>query len=104
MISTTGTSCVASVENYHSDSQAILAKTTPSGISFRYGTMKTWQIILVAAFGLIFLVMLVIFICFIIGLLILNFIMLNLDTVLTNQPARMAFTSAQALADARIRR
>ncbi|KAI3340605.1 hypothetical protein F4824DRAFT_496890 [Ustulina deusta] len=65
--------------------------------------MKTWQIILVAAFGLIFLVMLVIFICFIIGLLILNFIMLNLDTVLTNQPARMAFTSAQALADARIR-
>ncbi|KAI1425749.1 hypothetical protein F5Y12DRAFT_713825 [Xylaria sp. FL1777] len=59
--------------------------------------METWQLLLVIASGLAFLVLLVMFIWFIFGLLIFNFVMLNLDTVFTNQPARLAFTSAQAI-------
>ncbi|KAI1353423.1 hypothetical protein F5Y01DRAFT_312917 [Xylaria sp. FL0043] len=66
--------------------------------------METWQILLIATFGVALLIFLGLVILFFGGLLLLNFIILNLDRAFTNRPARMAVTSAQALrADAEIR-
>lgn len=66
--------------------------------------MQTWQITFIAIFGIAFLVVLGMVLWFITFLLIINFIILNLDTVLTNRPARMALTSGQAIAEAGWRR
>jgi hypothetical protein len=57
--------------------------------------MEIWQITLVSIAGLALLVALVMFVWFLAILLIINMIILNLDTIFTNRPIRVVFTSAQ---------
>ncbi|KAI0109044.1 hypothetical protein GGR51DRAFT_558842 [Nemania sp. FL0031] len=61
--------------------------------------MDNWLIILIAALSLVFLIVLSTILWFLAILLIINFIILNLDTVFTTRPVRFAFTTAQAIAE-----